>query len=285
MTDILVITGLSGAGRSHAADNLEDLGWFIIDNLPLELVPKVAELASVQGGRLKQIGLVVGVGDDVSDLRSAINDLKTSGNLVRLLFLDAATGDLVKRYAETRRRHPLDDGSSTISSLIEKERRMLDPVREMADIVINTTGMNVHQLKSRLVETFGADGESRGLQISLSSFGFKQGVPLDVDMVLDVRFLPNPHWVEELRPLTGEDQKVSDYVLQNQLATDFLERLYAMYELLLPAFEAEGKTYLSVGVGCTGGRHRSVAIANQFALWLRSQGWRVRVTHREVGTN
>ncbi len=285
MIDVLVIAGLSGAGRSHAADNLEDMGWFIIDNLPLELVPKVAELASVQGGRLNQIGLVVGAIEDASDLKSAVQDLRASGNNVRLLYLDAATGDLVKRYAETRRRHPLDDGSSTISHLIERERALLDPVREMADIVINTTGMNVHQLKSRLAETFAGDDEGRGLQISLSSFGFKQGVPLDVDMVLDVRFLPNPHWVEELRPLTGNDVAVSEYVLHNELASQFLERLFAMYELLLPAYEAEGKSYLSIGIGCTGGRHRSVAISNEFAMWLRSQGWRVRVTHRELPTN
>jgi UPF0042 nucleotide-binding protein len=285
MTDILVITGLSGAGRSHAADNLEDMGWFIIDNLPLELVPKVAELASVQGGKLHQIGLVVGVSDDATSLNDAIADLRNSGNNVRLLFLDAATGDLVKRYAETRRRHPLDDGSGTISNLIERERAMLEPVRDMADIVINTTGMNIHQLKSRLAETFSADEERRGLQISLSSFGFKQGVPIDVDMVFDVRFLPNPHWVDELRPLTGNEDAVSEYVLNNELASEFLNRLYSMSDLLLPAFEAEGKAYLSIGVGCTGGRHRSVAIVNQFAMWLRSQGWRVRVTHRELGTN
>ena len=285
MIDVLVIAGLSGAGRSHAADNLEDMGWFIIDNLPLELVPKVAELASVQGGRLNQIGLVVGAIEDAEDLKSAVQDLRASGNNVRLLYLDAATGDLVKRYAETRRRHPLDDGSSTISHLIERERALLDPVREMADIVINTTGMNVHQLKSRLAETFSGDDEGRGLQISLSSFGFKQGVPLDVDMVLDVRFLPNPHWVEDLRPLTGNDAAVSEYVLRNELAGQFLERLFAMYELLLPAYEAEGKSYLSIGIGCTGGRHRSVAISNEFAMWLRSQGWRVRVTHRELPAN
>jgi RNase adapter protein RapZ len=285
MTDVLVITGLSGAGRSHAADNLEDMGWFIIDNLPLELVPKVAELASVQGGKLRQIGLVVGVSDDVEELRTAINDLRNSGNNVRLLFLDAATGDLVKRYAETRRRHPLDDGSGTISNLIERERTRLDPVSEMADIVINTTGMNIHQLKARLAETFASDEEARGLQVSLSSFGFKQGVPMDVDMLLDVRFLPNPHWVEELRPLTGNDELVSEYVLQNELASEFLDRLYSMCELLLPAFEAEGKSYLSIGIGCTGGRHRSVAIVNQLSVWLRSQGWRVRVTHRDLGAN
>ena len=285
MIDVLVITGLSGAGRSHAADDLEDMGWFIIDNLPLELVPKVTELASVQGGRLNQIGLVVGAIEDAGDLSSAVQGLRSSGNNVRLLFLDAATGDLVKRYAETRRRHPLDDGSSTISHLIENERKILDPVRAMADIVINTTGMNVHQLKARLAETFSGEDADRGLQISLCSFGFKQGVPLDVDMVLDVRFLPNPHWVEELRPLTGNDEGVSDYVLGNELASGFLERLFGMYELLLPAFEAEGKTYLSVGIGCTGGRHRSVAIVNQFGMWLRSQGWRVRVTHRELAAN
>jgi UPF0042 nucleotide-binding protein len=155
----------------------------------------------------------------------------------------------------------------------------------MADIVINTTGMNIHQLKARLAETFASDEEARGLQVSLSSFGFKQGVPMDVDMLLDVRFLPNPHWVEELRPLTGNDELVSEYVLQNELASEFLDRLYSMCELLLPAFEAEGKSYLSIGIGCTGGRHRSVAIVNQLSVWLRSQGWRVRVTHRDLGAN
>ncbi len=285
MTDILVITGLSGAGRSHAADNLEDLGWFMVDNLPMELIPKVVELASAQGGKLQQLGLVVGIGGNQADLTNAIMSLKAEGHRVRLLFLDAVTSELVKRYAETRRRHPLDDGSSTLASLIEQERQLLEPVKAMADIVMNTTGMNIHQLKSRLTETFGSSEESNNLQLSLISFGFKQGVPIDVDMVLDVRFLPNPHWLDELRPLTGNDAAVGAYVLDSQLAQDFLSRLYGLFEVLLPAFADEGKSYLSVAIGCTGGRHRSVAITNQFAVWLRSHGWSPRVTHRELSSN
>jgi RNase adapter protein RapZ len=280
VTDVLVITGLSGAGRSQAADDLEDLGWFVVDNLPIELLDKIVELGSGPGA-FSKLGLVVGPTAEPSDVLDAIVRLRLN-HRVRVLFLDASTPELVKRYGSSRRKHPLDDGASGMAETIERERELLEPVKAEADLVVDTSELNVHQLKSLIYATFGDEHNRSTMQIAVTSFGFKQGIPLDVDLVMDVRFLPNPHWVEELRPQTGLDAPVRDYVLGQPATSEFLVRFEHLLELLLPSYEKEGKSYLSIAIGCTGGRHRSVALTEELASWLRSGGHQPRVTHRDL---
>ncbi|MFM7744333.1 MAG: RNase adapter RapZ [Actinomycetota bacterium] len=288
MTDVLVITGLSGAGRSQAADDLEDLGWFVVDNLPTALIEQVVEMASQPTDPHQQLCLVVGNATQQADIVGVLRSLRASGNRVRVLFLDASTGSLVKRYGATRRRHPLDlergqaTSESGIAAVIQRERELLQPVKAEADLVIDTSDLTVHQLKAKLIELFGPSSPSDTLQIGLVSFGFKHGLPLDVDLVFDVRFLPNPYWDENLRPLSGLDDPVRAYVLDNPLAGRFLEHLEGMLATLLPAYVAEGKSYLSIAIGCTGGQHRSVAIAEKLGAWFVARDMRPRVTHRDL---
>lgn len=275
-----MITGLSGAGRSQAADVLEDLGWFVIDNLPPALIPKVAELGQAPGASVDKVVLVVGTGPYHEEVLPAITALRGQVARIRILFLDASTDVLVRRYESTRRRHPLTDGGS-LAEAIEAERALLQTVKEQADVVIDTSSLNVHQLRERVAPLFVED-EGSAMQTTVTSFGYKHGLPLDTDLVIDCRFLPNPHWVDELRPLTGRDEPVRDYVLGQEAASAFLERLEDLLALLLPAYVAEGKAYLTIAFGCTGGRHRSVAIAERVAVWLREQGYDPRVVHRDV---
>ena len=286
MTDLLVIAGLSGAGRSQAADDLEDLGWFVVDNLPTALVEKVVELASSPSDPHNQLCLVVGNVSQQSDMLGVLRNLREAGHRVRVLFLDASTSELVKRYGASRRRHPLDNevggASGGIASIIDRERLLLEPVKAVADLVIDTSALTVHQLKAQLVDLFGTESEGDAIQVSLVSFGYKQGLPLDVDLVFDVRFLPNPYWNEELRPLTGRDTEVSNYVLANPVAKEFLSHLEGMLELLLPAYVAEGKSYLSIAIGCTGGQHRSVAMVEHLYQWFLKRDTTARVTHRDM---
>jgi len=282
MSEFIVITGLSGAGRSQAADDLEDLGWFVIDNLPTELIPKVAELASSPGSATQKVALVVGLGAHESDLLQALADLRARAT-VRQLFLDASTDVLVRRYESTRRRHPLlSAGEEGLADAIERERELLEPVKAMADVVVDTSDLNVHQLRDRIVELFGEDHPTGGMQTRVVSFGYKHGLPLDVDIVLDCRFLPNPHWVDHLRPLTGLEEPVRRYVLEQEAAGDLLRHLRELLGTLLPAYVAEGKSYLTLAFGCTGGRHRSVAIAEAVAELLREQGFDPTVVHRDI---
>jgi UPF0042 nucleotide-binding protein len=280
VTDVLVITGLSGAGRSQAADDLEDLGWFVVDNLPLELLDKIVELGSGPAA-YSRLGLVIGPNASPSELLAAIARLRESHRVI-VLFLDASTPELVRRYGSTRRKHPLDDGTSGMADTVERERALLEPVKAEADLVVDTTELNVHQLKALIHGTFTPGDGEEPMQIAVMSFGYKQGLPLDVDLVMDVRFLPNPHWIPELRPLTGLDAPVREYVFAQSATTEFLARFEHLLDLLLPAYAAEGKSYLSIAVGCTGGRHRSVALVEELAVWLRARGIRPRVTHRDV---
>ena len=208
--------------------------------------------------------------------------LREAGNRVRILFLDASTPELVKRYGATRRKHPLAHQHTSIAEAIDYERMLLEPVKGSADLVIDTSDLNVHQLKSQIVELFSSGEDSAGMQVSVTSFGFKHGIPLDVDMVLDVRFLPNLHWEESLRTQTGLDDAVRHYVLDRPLSRSFLEQIHGLLGLLLPAYESEGKSYLTIAIGCTGGRHRSVAIATELGEWLTSIGQHPRVTHRDI---
>jgi RNase adapter protein RapZ len=283
LSEFIVITGLSGAGRSQAANDFEDLGWFVIDNLPPELMPKVAELAGAPGSSISRVALVVGAGTYHADLLPAIGSLRATGSRVRVLFLDAATEVLVRRYESTRRRHPLLSPGEGMADAIERERSLLEAVKGDADVVLDTSELNVHQLRERIVGLFGDDPHDTGMQVTVQSFGYKHGLPLDVDLVLDCRFLPNPHWVDELRPQTGLDDPVRRYVLDQPAAGEFLERVEGLLELLLPAYVAEGKAYLTVALGCTGGRHRSVAMAEEIAGLLRGHGFDPTVIHRDLG--
>ena len=259
------------------------MGWFVVDNLPVVLVDKVVELSGQAGGEIDKLCLVVGNGRQQAGILVAVEALREQGHRVRVLFLEASTRELVRRYEATRRRHPMSDGTLGLEQVIERERALVGEVRAVADLMIDTTGLTVHQLKAQLTELFGPDSPGDSLQVSVISFGFKHGVPIDVDTVLDVRFLPNPHWDEELRPLTGLDPAVGDYVLDTDLAREFLDRAWNLFELVLPAYVAEGRSYLTVGIGCTGGRHRSVAIAEELARRLREGGHHPRVSHRDIG--
>jgi UPF0042 nucleotide-binding protein len=282
MTDILVVTGLSGGGRSQAADNLEDMGWFVVDNLPVVLIDKVVELSGEAGGEISKLCLVVGNARQQAGILGAIDTLRLQGHRVRIVFLEASTRELVRRYEATRRRHPLSDGTMGLEDVIERERASIGEVKAAADLVIDTTGLTVHQLKSQLASLFGAENLNDSLQVSVMSFGFKHGVPIDVDMVLDVRFLPNPHWDDELRPMSGLDDPVKSFVLGNDLTVDFLDKTVALFELILPAYVSEGRSYLTIGIGCTGGRHRSVAISEELGRRISDLGFQLRVSHRDI---
>ena len=280
MADILLIAGLSGAGRSQAADDLEDLGWFVVDNMPIALIDKVVELAA--SGEQSQLALVVGSGTHQTDAVVVVLRLREAGHRVRVLFLDASTPELVRRYGATKRKHPLASRFSSVEEAIHEERSILETVKGAADLVIDTSSLNIHQLKSQIVELFATTGDRDVMQLSLVSFGFKHGIPLDVDMVLDVRFLPNPHWEEHLRELSGLDDAVKLFTIDQPLAQEFLTKTQDLLKFLLPAYQAEGKSYLTVAIGCTGGRHRSVAVTEAIGAWLATNGSRPRITHRDI---
>jgi RNase adapter protein RapZ len=281
VSEFLLITGMSGAGGSTAANALEDLGWFVIDNLPTSLIGKVAELAQAPGSITDRVALVVRPRADRDELMAALAALRGSADRVRVLFLEAADEVLVRRYEATRRRHPWAEGVG-VAETVERERVALGPLRAEADVVVDTSELNVHELRDRVVELLDPGHPTGGMQTTVLSFGYKHGLPLDVDIVLDCRFLPNPNWVEELRPRTGHDPAVRDYVLGFPQTGVFLERLDDLLDLLLPAYVEEGKAYLTVALGCTGGRHRSVVIGEQVADALRRRGFEPRVHHRDV---
>jgi UPF0042 nucleotide-binding protein len=279
VAEIVLITGMSGAGRSAAADVLEDLGWYVVDNLPTTLVEKIVDLASLPGSEIARLALVAG--RDYGGVLDKVAALRTAGHRVTVLFLDASTSELVRRYDATRRKHPLAGEVEGLVESIAEERGMLERTRDAADLVIDTSSLNVHQLKDRLIAAFD-DASTAQLQVAVESFGFKHGLPLDADIVMDVRFLPNPHWEEDLRPLTGHDPAVRAYVVDRPECAAFLDRLEELLGTVLPAYQAEGRSYLTVAIGCTGGRHRSVAIAEELAARLRARGTAVRTTHRDV---
>jgi UPF0042 nucleotide-binding protein len=280
MAAIVVITGMSGAGRSGAADVLEDLGLYVVDNLPTSLLPTIVELASQPGGGIDRLALVSGRSHE--DLLPEVSRMRSEGHDVTVLFLDASTPVLVQRYDATRRKHPFAEEAGGLLEAIEHERELLRAVKDQADLVIDTSELNVHQLKKRVVSAF-EEVDHHQLQIAVESFGFKHGVPLDADIVMDVRFLPNPHWVEDLRPLTGHDPKVRDYVLERAVTSAFLDNFESMLIEVVPHYQSEGRTYLTIAIGCTGGRHRSVAITEELARRFASHGIAARTSHRDVG--
>ena len=281
MSEYLVVTGMSGAGRSTAGATLEDLGWFVIDNMPSALISKVSELVDGSGSELQRVALVVGrAGGGFDDLLPAVDALRAGRSRVRILFLDASDDVLVRRFEGTRRRHP--QAARGVEESITDERRLLQPIRDRADLVMDTGELNVNQLRTRLMEVFGSEEPGDTMQTSFLSFGFKYGVPLDVDLVFDCRFLPNPYWDEGLRSHSGLEAPVRDFVLGRPESIEFLDKLDDLLTMLIPAYVREGKTYLTVALGCTGGRHRSVALAEELARRLDSHGLAATVFHRDV---
>jgi UPF0042 nucleotide-binding protein len=284
MGEFLVVTGMSGAGRSTAAAALEDLRWFVIDNLPPALITKVAELVAVPGSETERVALVIGRGGGelFDGVLPMLDSLRDSRNRVRVLFLDAPDEVLIRRYEGTRRRHPRE--ARGVEESVADERRLLDELRQSADILIDTGDLNSNQLRQRIIELFGTeDGSGTGqMQVQVVSFGYKYGLPLDVDLVFDCRFLPNPYWVEELRDLSGESQEIRTFVLGQPETGAFLDRVEDLLTVLVPAFVREGKSYLTIAVGCTGGRHRSVVLAGELSDRLSAHGIGSSVFHRDV---
>lgn len=279
---VLVVTGMSGAGRSTAAKILEDLGYTVIDNLPPQLLQTAVEAHDIPEAH-KHLSVVIDSrgGLPIEELRSAITELEREGVLTRIVFLDAEDDVIVQRYEENRRPHPL--GHDTIAEAIEAERELLEDLREMADVVVDTSDLNVHELRDRLTAQFSEDEMTRPMRVSVRSFGFKHGAPRDADLIFDVRFLPNPHWVEELRDLRGTDADVSAYVIESEGAKEFVDRIDDLLGFLIPRFQSEGKSYLSIAIGCTGGHHRSVAIAEELKKRITEHGVNAAVRHRDIG--
>ncbi|NMA69003.1 MAG: RNase adapter RapZ [Desulfitobacterium sp.] len=282
---MLIITGLSGAGKSQALQSLEDLGYFCVDNLPPSLILKFAELCMQSQGNVKQAAIVCDLrgGEFFSSLAEALDELKEEGFHPEILFLEASDEVLVGRYKESRRRHPLSPSGGILEG-IQMERQKLTELRGVAHKIIDTSGLTASQLKQQVAELFGSEyhvGTAR-LAVSLVSFGFKYAIPLDVDLLIDVRFLPNPFYVSELRPLTGEDPQVQEYIFSNPIAQEFLERYINLLEFILPYYVKEGKRHLVIGVGCTGGQHRSVAIVEKLAIFLQDNNYNVSIKHRDA---
>jgi RNase adapter protein RapZ len=279
MSEVLLVTGMSGAGRSTVSAALEDLGWFVIDNLPLELVVSAGELASAGTREYVGVAFIVGraAGLEPETLLQVERELKSAHENAKILFLDAPDDVLIRRFEGNRRRHPFQ--AATLAESIAGERELLAPLRDAADLVIDTGLINTNQLRRRIVEMFTDVNSLGSLRVSLVSFGYTWGIPRDVDLVFDCRFLPNPYWIEDLRPLTGLDEPVAEYVLDQEPAQHFLKDVVGLLSWQIPAFALEGKSYLSIAIGCTGGRHRSVAIAEEIR---RRLGLEHAVFHRDI---
>ncbi|CAB5240036.1 unannotated protein [freshwater metagenome] len=281
--EVLILTGMSGAGRSTVAHALEDLGWYVVDNLPPSLLLDLVR----KGAQTKSLAIVVDVrgGKFFDDLTEALQLLRESAENVRLLFLDASDQALVQRFESTRRPHPLQ-GTDRILDGITREREKLEELRAQADVVIDTSNLNVHQLEKRTGEIFAA-GMTQAVRINVLSFGYKYGIPVDADLVLDCRFIPNPHWIPELRPLTGLSDEVSDVVLTSDGVSTFVSSYVSLLGQMLPGYLREGKKYLTVAIGCTGGKHRSVSVAREIVRQLNNSKSEVEIsahaTHRDVG--
>ena len=282
--EILIISGLSGGGKSKAASFLEDSGFYIVDNMPAAMILKFAEFCAAGGGRYARVALVYDVrtAESFTELFGVLDQLRGMEATCRMLFLEASPAAIIKRYKETRRRHPLEKESDSLEEAVEKERELMEPVKERADFVIDTTRLSTARLRRELLRLFDGEGEQAGMSVSVTSFGFKYGLPLEADLVLDVRFMPNPFYIEELRHQTGLDGPVADYVFSFQQTHDFLRRVEDLLSFTLPLYAEEGKTGLVIAVGCTGGHHRSVAIAHALSEFVRRQGYRTAEHHRDM---
>ncbi|MEO8726810.1 MAG: RNase adapter RapZ [Acidobacteriaceae bacterium] len=282
-TDLVIITGMSGSGKASALKAFEDLGYYCVDNLPIDLIPQFAQLA-MTSSEIERTAIVVDVreGQSLEKFPRMLQELRKSLS-TKLIFLEAKDDILVRRYSETRRPHPMGR-SETVPDAITAERTRLEPIRNVADVVIDTSKLNVHELRAHIIEKFGREAQdhARSLMTAVVSFGFKNGVPSDVDLVFDVRFLPNPHFIPEFRPLTGKNAKVAKYVRSFPQTREFLKRTDEMLKFLLPYYIREGKTYLTIGIGCTGGQHRSVMIAEELGKSLAKAGYNVKTIHRDA---
>jgi UPF0042 nucleotide-binding protein len=282
--DVVLVTGLSGAGRGTAAKVLEDIGWYVADNLPPELIARMVEIGLAAGSRITQLAVVMDVRSRgfTGDLEWVRNDLATRGITPRVLFLEASDEILVRRYEQNRRSHPLQ-GNQTLAEGISAERQLLASVRATADLVIDTTALSVPALRASIERAFGGETVAE-TSVTVESFGYKYGLPMDADTVMDVRFLPNPHWVDELRPHTGQHPAVRDYVLGQPGAQEFLDTYHRLLDVVIDGYRREGKRYMTVAIGCTGGKHRSVAMAEALAGLLEGgDELTVRVLHRDLG--
>lgn len=279
---LVVITGMSGAGRSTAAKALEDIGYFVVDNLPATLISGVVDHADLHQSRQRRLAVIVDTRGGLSfvDLERVLLSLARNAVPTTVLFLDAGDDVLLSRFNESRRPHPVE--APSVSESIALEREALQGLREKADVLIDTGGRNAHDLREAVQEAFARETPRRSMRVAVTSFGFKHGVPPNVDLVFDVRFLPNPHWSTDLRPLTGRDEAVRDFVFSHEDAVEFVSRIEDLLAFLLPRYEAEGKAYLTVAVGCTGGRHRSVAVAERLGEWIRSRELPATVNHRDI---
>ena len=278
------MSGLSGAGKSKAASYLEDMGFYIVDNMPAAMILKFAEFCAGGSGRYDRVALVYDVrtASSFTELFDVLDKLRAMEGACRMLFLEAEPEVIIKRYKETRRRHPLADQTDSLEEAVRRERELMQPVRERADYIIDTSRTSTAQLRGELLRLFGDPEEKGGMTVSVTSFGFKYGLPLDADLVFDVRFMPNPFYIEELRPRTGLDQAVNDYVFSFQQTQDYLKRLKDLLAFSLPLYAEEGKTSLVIAVGCTGGHHRSVAVTHTLAEFIGSQGYQVSENHRDM---
>ncbi|HWE87928.1 MAG TPA: RNase adapter RapZ [Pseudonocardiaceae bacterium] len=282
--EVAVVTGLSGAGRSTAAKCLEDLGWFVVDNLPPELVATMVELGAQARGAITRVAVVMDVRSRAftDDLAAVIKDLDARGYKPRVLYLEATDDALIRRFEQVRRTHPMQ-GDGRLADGIKAERHVLTPLREQADLVLDTTALSVHDLRAKIEDAFGTETSAQ-TRVTVLSFGYKYGLPMDADLVIDVRFLPNPFWIPELREMTGLDTDVRNYVLSQENAEEFLDRYHELLRLIGAGYQREGKRYLTLAVGCTGGKHRSVAISEELARKLASEDrMTVKVVHRDLG--
>lgn len=280
----LIITGLSGSGKSTVMRALEDAGFHCIDNLPPVLMPKFLELCTTSSAEISKIAMVMDVRERafLKEYPAIFKELKAQGQDLTILFLESTDEVLVRRYNETRRQHPLAERGTVLEG-IRKEREMLSDLRMLADEIIDTSSLSIHQLRHLITQLFQPAGDARRMNIILTSFGYKYGVPADADLVFDVRFLPNPFFVSELRNLSGNESPVSDYVMNNEAARGFREKFFDLIAFLTPLYEQEGKAYLTICVGCTGGMHRAVAVINSLQSFLAGKGYQVRVIHRDLG--
>ena len=282
--DILIISGLSGAGKSKAASYLEDMGFYIVDNMPAAMILKFAEFCAGGNGRYDRVALVYDVrtANSFTELFDVLGKLKAMDGVCRMLFLEASPETIIKRYKETRRRHPLAGQADSLEEAVRKERELMAPVRDRADFVIDTSRTSTAQLRGELLRLFDTKGEKGGMTVSVTSFGFKYGLPLEADLVFDVRFMPNPFYIEDLRPQTGLDSAVAGYVFSFPQTGEFLKKLEDLLAFTLPLYAEEGKTSLSIAVGCTGGHHRSVAVTHALTEYIRSLGYQVSENHRDM---
>lgn len=282
----VIVTGMSGAGKSTALKMLEDMGYFCVDNLPVPLIPKLAELLTVSGSEVQKAALGVDIrsGQSFGELERMLEELDVMSMKYEILYLESSDNVLVKRYKETRRFHPLSGSSGRVDEGIKRERERLGFLKKKADYLVDTSHMLTRELRQELNKIFVENKEFKNLYITVLSFGFKYGIPSDADLVFDVRFLPNPYYVDELRPMSGNDPEVRDYVMSNEKAGEFLDKLTDLLEFLIPNYIIEGKTQLVIGIGCTGGKHRSVTLANAlFARISQAESYGIRIEHRDIG--